>query len=128
MKRVFGIIFLCVIVLSGCNENSNHYSGIETHDILDISNAKNIEFVHEYKGHTDNWAAVYIVYKMKDTDKYVTRKLLKYTGKMPNPTGEITYDYDAGEDFVGSGGMSYIDEPKSGIYDLGPSAGESAPR
>lgn len=63
MKRVFGIIFLCVIVLSGCNENS-----------------------------------------------------------------EITYDYDAGEDFVGSGGMSYIDEPKSGIYDLGPSAGESAPR
>ncbi|RCW48959.1 hypothetical protein [Paenibacillus prosopidis] len=115
------MIVLCVFVLTGCTEHSNYfYSGMENKDIPELSNSQSIEFFNVYKGHTDNWAAVYIIYKTKDTDNYVTKKLLKYIGKKPNPTGKISYDYDAGDD-VGSGGVSVTDEPENGIYDLGPS-------
>ncbi|OME75969.1 hypothetical protein BK120_30365 [Paenibacillus sp. FSL A5-0031] len=113
---------------SNPTNNSNFYSGIEKNDIPDISNTKNIEFVHEYKGHSDNWAAVYIIYKVKDSNKHMRKLLLKYIGKKPNPIGELSYAYDAGGDDVRSGTMSFTDEPKDGIYYLGPLAdNESAP-
>ncbi|NRF95859.1 hypothetical protein HQN89_34165 [Paenibacillus frigoriresistens] len=115
MKRVIGMIFLSAIVLSSCNEESNLYSGIEKNDIADISNAKNIEFVYEYKGHTENWAADYIVYKMKDNDNHTSTLLLKYIGKKPRPTGELSYAYSTEGGGNGSGTMSNS-ESLSGNY------------
>ncbi len=103
---------------SGPEENSNVYSGIEKNDIPDISNAHNIEFAYEYKGQSNKWAAVYVVYKMKDNNKGITKLLLKYIGEKPNPTGQINFAFDSGND-VRSGTMSFIDEPKDGIYYLG---------
>jgi hypothetical protein len=50
-----------------CRRNTyidNLYSGIQKDDVPEISDAKNLEFVHEYKGHNNNWSAEFIVYKM----------------------------------------------------------------
>ncbi|MCJ8008083.1 hypothetical protein ACFFF5_17985 [Lederbergia wuyishanensis] len=113
MKRIISMMFVCLIVLSGCSESSDFYSGIEN----DILNDINTEY-HEYKGHSDNWAAVYIVYKAKDKDKYSTKLYTKYIGKKPNPTGKISYNYDLGSD-VGNGAAYFKDVPEKGIYYLG---------
>ncbi|NIK22002.1 hypothetical protein FHS17_001169 [Paenibacillus lupini] len=51
MKRIIGIIFLFIILLSGYTVKNNYYSGIERNDISDLNDTKNIEFVYEYKGH-----------------------------------------------------------------------------
>lgn len=125
LKRIIGIILLCAIALSGCKEKSSFYSGIEKNDITDISNAKNIEFVHEYKGHTDNWAAVYIVYKMKDNENHTSKLLLKYIGKKPEPTGELRYAFKTEGGGSGSGTLS-DNVSEAGIYHLGSSGGNGA--
>lgn len=96
------------------------YEGIEKNDVLDLSKATNIE---EYKGNNDNWAAVYYIYKMKDDNNQQQKKLyIKYVGKKPNPIGEISYAYDLGGKDVGSGAMTFNNEPDNGIYYLGPLA------
>ncbi len=125
MKRIIGIIFLCVIVLNGCVMKSNYYSGIEKKDISEVTNTKNIEFVYEYKGHTDNWAAVYIVYKFKDNDNHTSKMLLKYIGKKPGPTGELKYAYQTEGGGNGSGTMSNA-EAENKIYNLGYSGSNGA--
>ncbi|QYR22292.1 hypothetical protein KZ483_04670 [Paenibacillus sp. sptzw28] len=125
IKRLLGIILLCTSVLSGCQENSNIYSGIEKTDIEDISNAKNLEFVYEYKGYTDHWAAAYYVYKMIDNDEHASKLVLKYVGKQPEPTGELRYAYDTEGGGAGSGTLP-SDHSKDGIYYLGSSGGNGA--
>jgi len=114
-------MFVCLIVLSGCSDSSDFYSDIEKNDISDILNDTNMEYVQEHKGHSDNWAAVYVAYKAKDEDKYSTKLYLRYIGTKPNPTGEISFNYDAGTD-TGSGTASFKDEPEKGVYYLGSSA------
>lgn len=57
-------------MFNGCATKNNYYSGIEKNDVLEIYNVKNIDFVYEYKGHSDSWAAVYVVYKTKDNDNH----------------------------------------------------------
>lgn len=90
--------------------------GIEKNDVPDLSNATHIE---EYKGNSDNWAAVYYIYKMKDDNNQQQKKLyIKYIGKKPNPIGEISYAYDLGGKDVGSGAMTFNNEPENGIYYL----------
>ncbi|CAM3605324.1 hypothetical protein PALU110988_30240 [Paenibacillus lupini] len=125
MKCLLGIILLCAIVLSGCKGNSNIYSGIEKNDIEEISKVKNIEFVYEYKGHTDHWAAAYHVYKMKDNDEHTSKLVLKYIGKQPGPTGELSYAYDTEGGGSGSGTLP-SDHSEAGIYYLGSSGGNGA--
>ncbi|MDQ0899148.1 MULTISPECIES: hypothetical protein [unclassified Paenibacillus] len=126
MKRIIGIISLCAIILSGCKENSNIYSGIEKNDIEDISNSKNIEFVYEYKGHTDHWAATYHVYKSKNNvDEHTSRLVLKYIGKQPEPTGELRYAYETEGGGSGNGTLPG-DMSEAGIYYLGHSGGNGS--
>jgi hypothetical protein len=120
LKRIIGIIFLCVIVLSGCIVTNNYYSRIEKKDISDLNDTQNIEFVYEYKGHTDNWAAVYFVYKLKDNDNHTSKMLLKHIGKQPLPNGELSYKFDTVGGGDGAGSLSTADS-KDGIYNLGSS-------
>lgn len=121
MIRLFVIILLGTIVLSGCKENSDIYSGIEKNDIEDIYTSSNIEFIYVYKGHTDQWAATYHVYKSKNNgDLHSTRLILKYIGKQPKPTGEIKFAY---ETEGGGGGSGTVPSEESGIYILGKSGG-----
>lgn len=98
-------------------DSNDHYSFIEEFVIKDILNDSNMEYV-KFKGHGENWAAVYIAYKVRDNDKFSTDLYVKYIGEKPNPTGTIKYYYDAGSD-TGSGSTTYEDEPENGIYLLG---------
>lgn len=123
MKFTIALIFLVAIILSGCNEN-NFYSGIEKNDISDISDTENLEFVYEYKGHSDNWAANYIVYKVNGNDNHITRLLLKYIGKKPRPTGELSYSFETGS--ASGHGLLPDVESIEGVYDLGTSGGIGA--
>lgn len=126
MKKIFGIIFLAAFVLIGCTEKSNVYSGIEKNDIAEISKAENIDFVYEYKAHTDQWAANYVVYKMKDTDNHTSRLLLKYLGMKHEPlTGEFKYAFQTQGGGDGSGTMSNA-EIESEIIRTGTSGGNGA--
>lgn len=127
LKRIIGIIFLCVFVLNGCTTKNNYYSGIEKNDVLEIYNVKNIDFVYEYKGHSDSWAAVYVVYKTKDNDNHTSRMLLKYIGQNPLPTGELSYSYTTEGGGSGSGSRTLSNgESKTGIYYLGSSGGNGS--
>lgn len=125
LKRIMGMIFLCVIVLSGCMVKKNDYAGMEKNDISALHDAQNIDFVYEYKGHTANWAAVYMVYKMKDSDNHTSRMLLKYVGKTTLPTGELSYKFDTAGGNDGSGSLSTADS-NDGIYNLGLSEGNGS--
>ena len=124
MKWIISMIVLCAIVLNGCAEGTNYYGGIKKTDFPEMT-ASNIEFVHEYKGHSDNWGAVFFVYKKKDADKLTIKKFLVYNGKDPKPTGEISIDFDAG-DIMGSDSMTFTEVPEKGIYYMGSSQGTTA--
>jgi hypothetical protein len=128
MKRsLLGIIFLFVLLISGCSEENNDYSGIEKNDIAEISNSKFMEFVYQYKGSTDNWAANYIVYKMKNTDNHTSRLLLKYIGpESERPTGEFKYKYQTESGGSGSGTLSNAEIIKGDIFSQGISGGNGA--
>lgn len=113
---IISIIVLCVTVLSGCTENANHYGGIKKTDFPEMSDP-DLEFVHEFRGHSDNWGALFFVYKKKDSDKRTIKQFLVYNGKDPKPTGEISFDYDAGDE-VGSGGMTTTEVPENTADDF----------
>lgn len=109
-------MFVCLMILSGCKDIDDHYSSIEETFISDIMDDENKEYL-KFKGHSDNWAVVYIAHREKGADRYATELITKYIGKKPYPTGEIRFDYDAGSE-VNSGGVSIEDEPENGIYYL----------
>lgn len=119
------MIVLCAIVLNGCTEGSNYYGGIKKTDYPEMTDP-NIEYVYEFKGHSDNWGAVMFVYKMKNSDKVAEKEFLVYNGKDPKPTGEISTGYAVG-DAVGGGSITVKETPEKGIYLFGPSAGTVAP-
>ncbi|MFB9275996.1 hypothetical protein [Cohnella cellulosilytica] len=120
MKRLIRIVLFvfCVIVISSCKANTNFYSGITYEDIAGPSAPDNAEFVREFKGHGDSWAAVNIVYKKKNDNEFIGKWYVKYIGKEASPTGEISYNYSAGDD-KGSGAMTFIQPPDAGIYYMG---------
>lgn len=100
LKRIIGIIFLCVFVLNGCTTKNNYYYGIEKNDVLEIYNVKNIDFFYEYKGHSDS---------------------------NPLPTGELSYSYTTEGGGSGSGSRTLSNgESKTGIYYLGSSGGNGS--
>ncbi len=127
MKCLFSVLLLGVLVISGGDEQSSVYSDIEKNDIIEISNSKNIEFVYEYKGRTNHWAANYIVYKIKNTDNHTSRVLLKYIGpKEERPTGEFKYTYETEGGGNGSETLSNAEIETGDIYSHGSSGGNGA--
>lgn len=120
MKRTIGIIFLLIIVLSGCTGKDDYYKGIEKKDISDLNDNRNLEYVNEYRGHTDNWAAVYIVYKVKEAAAHKSKMLLRYIGKNDIPPGKLSYSFDTEGGGDGSGTLR-TDDSINGIYNLGSS-------
>lgn len=126
MKKIISLILLFVVVISGCTERVNYYSGIEKKDISELSDVNNTEFVYEYRGHSDNWAAAYIVYKPKDSDNHTARMLLKYIGKQPLPESDLSYKYSTEGGGDGSGTMPSTANSTEGIYNLGYSGGNGS--
>ncbi|AJY74647.1 hypothetical protein [Paenibacillus beijingensis] len=126
MNRIIGTLLLCLfLVLSGCKANSNVYSGMEKNDIEGLAKAENIEFIYENKGHSDHWAATYIVYKFKNDENHTTKLFLKYIGKQSKPTGDLRYAYDTEGGGDGSGTLS-SPASQDEIYHLGNSGGNGA--
>ncbi|AHV97658.1 hypothetical protein [Paenibacillus sabinae] len=124
-KRIGFLLLAMFLVLTGCKENNNVYSGIEKNNIEGLANADNIEFINEYKGHTDHWAAMYIVYKYKNDENHTARLFLKYIAKESKPTGELRYEYDTEGGADGHGTLSRT-ESQAGIYNLGSTGGNGA--
>jgi hypothetical protein len=56
---------------------------------------------------------------------YKSTLLLKYIGKKPRPTGELSYDYNTEGGGSGSGTLSNS-ESKTEIYNLGSSGGNGS--
>jgi hypothetical protein len=127
MKRIIGLLLLCTALwISGCSGKASIYDGIEKQDITSIKSIKDLNFIYEYKGHTDNWASAYYVYQLKnDKDNHVTRLFLKYIGKEPGPSGEMKYKYTTEGGHNGSGTLSDAQSP-SPIYNLGSSGGNGS--
>ncbi|MFC4104196.1 hypothetical protein [Paenibacillus xanthanilyticus] len=67
------------------------YAQIEDEVLRDLYNDPDIEMIHEYRGHTDNWAVVYVDYHRKGEALHTERVLYRYIGDGPKPTGRISY-------------------------------------
>ncbi len=93
------------MILSGCEDIDDHYSSIEKDFISDIVNDTDLEYI-DFKGHSDNWAVVYIAYRLKGADNFKSSLIAKYIGSKPIPTGEISYEYDADSDVAS--GISHL--------------------
>ncbi|MBO7748954.1 hypothetical protein I8J29_32805 [Paenibacillus sp. MWE-103] len=98
------IVLILLIVLTGCSKDKDYYGGITKDKMTDITNDSKLEYLHEFKGHTDNWGAMMYFYKTKDSEKVSTRGYLIYNGKDELPTGEVTVLYQVDEE-TGSFGM-----------------------
>lgn len=123
MKRLVCLLLLvCTCVISGCTGKGSIYSGIEKQDLTGIESAKELEFIYEYRGHTDNWASSYYVYQKKDSEYHITRLFLKYIGGETAPSGELQYAYSTEGAATGSGMLEEAAGP-SVIYNLGSSGG-----
>lgn len=124
MKWLMSIVILSIVMLSGCSKeaNNNTFAGIEKSDISDLANESNVA---EFKGSSENWAAVYFNYTGKDNSEQ-KRIYLKYIGDGSSPTGDINYNYDLGNANVGSGSVTFKVAPEKGIYYLGPIAKNEA--
>ncbi|MBP3961976.1 hypothetical protein [Paenibacillus lignilyticus] len=119
------LLILCsVVVLSGCTKPSDIYGGISKTDFPELTDP-NLEYVHAYRGHADNWSAVLFVYKLKGADKFKMKEVLVYDGEDPRPTGQLSTEYTFG-DAVGGSGTIISEAPEKGIYVLLPSMGTAA--
>ncbi|REE54720.1 hypothetical protein A8990_1794 [Paenibacillus taihuensis] len=102
------IVLILLIVLTGCTKEKDYYGGIKKDQMTDITNDPKLEYLHEFKGHTDNWGAVIYFYKSKESEKVNTRTYLVYNGKEPLQTGEITAQYMVDGDVGGDGAFGGI--------------------
>lgn len=124
MKLIFLVLLAGILLLGGCeqHEENNMYIGMEQNTIPDLTVGTEMEYIHEFRGHSDHWAAVYIVYKPQGEENHTSKLMMKYISKKLNPSGELRYEYDTdgGED--GNGTLSSVD--KAGhVYNLGSSGG-----
>ncbi|WP_148449283.1 hypothetical protein [Paenibacillus tuaregi] len=92
------IMLILLIVLTGCSKEKDYYGGITKDKMTDITNDPKLEYLHEFKGHTDNWGAVMYFYKSKDSEKVSTRGYFIYNGKDELPTGAVTIQYQIDEE------------------------------
>ncbi|MFB9326231.1 hypothetical protein ACFFSY_09935 [Paenibacillus aurantiacus] len=67
------------------------YAQIEKEVLRDLYNDPDVEMIHDYRGHTDNWAVVYVDYHRKGEELHTERVLFDYIGKGPEPEGRISY-------------------------------------
>lgn len=116
MKHAIGVIFLCILLLSGCTSNKDLFSGIRFTDIQEAAGSANLKLISQYKGQSDDWAASYTVYQVDGSTKNNSKLLLKYIGKKPAPTGEIKFDFDIGGSDTSSGSATYSNAPAGDVY------------
>lgn len=89
MRKILVILLAGALLLSGCEQNENDaYVGMERDIIQDIVASGEMDYVHEFRGQSENWAAMYIVYKPKGEENHTSRPFLKYIGKDPRPRSE----------------------------------------
>lgn len=118
MKRIQFVFLFFISLLSGCVGKDNPYNGIETKDIVKVNDASNLEFVNEYRGYNDNWAAVYTVFKLKDNANHTAKLQIKYIGEDVIQPGELKYSLDTVGGGDGSGVLRTTDSV-DGIFNLG---------
>lgn len=99
------ILLILFIVITGCSKVKDYYGGITKDKLTDITKDPKLEYLHEFKGHTNNWGAMMYFYKSKDSEKVSTRGYLIYNGKEELSTGEITILYQIDKE-TGSFGMA----------------------
>ncbi|MDQ8737028.1 hypothetical protein [Paenibacillus sp. LHD-38] len=126
MRKILVILLACVLLLSGCEQMENDaYIGMERDNIQDLVAGGEMEYVQEFRGHSENWAAMYIVYKPKGEENHTSRIFMKYIGKDPRPSGQLRYKYDTVGGGDGSGTLPGVDEADH-VYNLGSSGGNGA--
>ncbi|MFC4102384.1 hypothetical protein [Paenibacillus xanthanilyticus] len=126
MRKILVILLAGALLLSGCVQNENDaYIGMERDNIQDLVAGGEMEFVHEFRGQSENWAAMYIVYKPKGEEIHTSRPFLKYIGKDPRPSGQLRYKYETLGGGDGSGTLPSVDEAGH-VYNLGSSGSNGA--
>lgn len=126
LKRILIVMLVCsMMLLTGCSGKDNVYSGIEKQDLTGITTAKELEYIYEYREHTDNWASSFFVYQKKNSDEHTAKLFLKYIGTEPSPSGELKYMYTT-ESGSGGNGILTIAESDSPIYNLGSTGGNGS--
>ncbi|WP_143106742.1 hypothetical protein [Cohnella sp. OV330] len=118
LKRTLFVFLFCIALLSGCAGKDNPYKGIEKKDIAQVNSASNLEFVNEYRGYNDNWAAVYIVFKLKDNANHTAKLQIKYIGEEAIKPGELKYSFNTLGGGDGNGVLRTTDSV-DGIFNLG---------
>ncbi len=93
MKKLFIFILIGSLLSSCLIKNDSRFSGMEKNDFFKNISDNNFEYIYEFKGHSDNWAGNYIVYKLEGEEDHNSVLLIKYIGERPEPTGSIEYGY-----------------------------------
>lgn len=123
MKNTTLILAILGILLSGGYSKSSVYSGLMANDIYDIE-VSELEFLNEYKGSADNWAANLISLQKIGEDNHKRQLVFKYIGDGTKPYGEIKYSYDT---TAGSGwGTTSANKNAEDVYFVGYTAGNGA--
>ncbi|MDQ8739432.1 hypothetical protein [Paenibacillus sp. LHD-38] len=106
MRMVLAVLLVGALLFSGCEqkENNDVYIGMERDTIQDLVAGVEMDYVNEFRGHLEHWAAVYIVYKPTEEEIHISPLFMKYTGKDPRPSGQLRFEYDTygGEDGSGT--------------------------
>ncbi|WP_223065919.1 hypothetical protein [Paenibacillus caui] len=126
MRTILTFLLAGTLLLSGCKQNENGvYIGMERNTIQALASGSEMDYVHEFRGYSEHWAAVYIVYKPTGEENHTSRLFMKYIVKDPRPSGQLRYEYDTdgGED--GHGTLPSVDNIGN-VYNLGSSGGNGA--
>lgn len=116
MKNATIILAILGILLSGGYLKSSVYTGLMANDIYDIE-ASELEFLNEFKGSADNWAASLISLQKTGEDNHKEQLVFKYIGEGTKPDGKIKYSYDT---TAGSGwGTTSANKNAEDVYFVG---------
>ncbi|MGG4482326.1 hypothetical protein [Paenibacillus illinoisensis] len=116
MKNATIILAILGILLSGGYSKSSIYSGLMANDIYDIE-VSELQFLNEYKGSADNWAANLITLQKIGDENHKRQLVFKYIGDDTKPVGKIKYSYDT---TAGSGrGTTPANKKAEDVYFVG---------